>query len=260
MNRASDATIRAEDRVTSAVVGLGGCRLVLSPAASACRRSPDGRATTETMIAPTWPLHQRAPAGCPRHHLERFIHRCFAEAHGADIDSFMPYLLGIVDHDDVPLAAVGLRPAALEGLFLEQYLERPIEAGITDLAGRPTARHEIVEVGNLATDRPGMARQVIIAMTFILRAAGYEWVAFTVTPRLRNSFARLGLYPIEIAAAAGERLGPLKARWGRYYDDGPVVVAGRPRDALDRLAGDPRVHAWFRRLIGIDFAAEAVPA
>jgi hypothetical protein len=56
---------------------------------------------------------------------------------------------------------------------------------------------------------------------------GYRWVAFTATRALRNSFHRLGLKPVPIAAADPARLADGDAHWGSYYDQDPVVVAGK---------------------------------
>ena len=50
---------------------------------------------------------------------------------------------------------------------------------------------------------------------------------FTATRELRNAFTRLGLAPLELSPADPARLPDGGARWGSYYANEPVVVAGR---------------------------------
>ena len=44
------------------------------------------------------------------------------------------------------------------------------------------------------------------------------------------------LFAAALAAADPARLGADAGVWGRYYDTGPVVVAGKIRTALERAA------------------------
>jgi len=187
-----------------------------------------------------WPTARTgSSAGCPRARLEHFVHDRYAEIYGAELTEFMPYILGIFDPRGAPLAAVGLCPAEGTRLFLEQYLDRAVEDEIAPSAGRRIPRETIVEIGNLATAHPGMLRPIIVAMTFFLRDAGFDWVVFTAVPRLKNSFVKLGLPLTEIAPADPARLRAGRERWGNYYNTRPMVLAGRVRHAIDRFGGDP---------------------
>ena len=81
--------------------------------------------------------------------------------------------------------------------------------------------------------------QVILSLTRHLSAAGYEWVVFTATEPLVRIFTRLGLPLLALARADPARLGDEARDWGRYYETKPVVVAGRIRNALERIGGRP---------------------
>lgn len=70
-----------------------------------------------------------------------------------------------------------------------------------------------------------MARTLIPELARHLHRLGYAWVTFTATRALRNSFRRLGLQPIKLAAADPARLEDGGASWGTYYAQDPVVVA-----------------------------------
>lgn len=173
-------------------------------------------------------------AGHPRRRAaEAFIRATFRKVYAADVPAFAPNLM-LIEQDVRPLAAVGWRSAAEEGLLLERYLDVPIEHEIGRLAGQAVPRESIVEVGNLAAERPGSSVDLILLLAAHLDLLGFEWVAFTATSELIGIFRRLGLPPLALAQADPERLGDEALAWGRYYDTRPVVVAGRIRMALEK--------------------------
>ena len=157
---------------------------------------------------------------------EHFIHNCFAEAYGADIQHFLPVLLCLKDQFSTQ-AALGLRPAQNDTLFLENYLESPVENILSSVTQQPVSRSEIIEVGNLAIAGKGNFRALIVALTAFLSTTDFKWACFTIPPLLINSFARLGLQLVEIGTASIDRL-PVEeqATWGSYYDQKPRVMAG----------------------------------
>ena len=170
-----------------------------------------------------------------RDEVEKFIRATFEARFGAEVTRFAPNLMAL-ERDDRIVAAAGWRCAADEPLFLEAYLDVPVEAAVARLAGHPVERARIVEVGNLAAVRAGGSIDVILALSRHLDRLGYEWVAFTATRELIGIFRKLGLAPLALAPADPERLGDQASAWGRYYDSAPVVVAGRIRLALEKSA------------------------
>lgn len=167
--------------------------------------------------------------------LEAFIHATYARAYGADVREFMPLLIALRSTAGEPLAVMGVRSAAAEPLFLEQYLDAPVEQIIPARGGCPVQRERVVELGNLAVAHAGAARWMIVALSAFLRGAGVEWVALTAVPALRNAFHHLGIQLTELAPADAGRLGADRARWGRYYDSAPVVLAGNVAQGCERL-------------------------
>lgn len=158
--------------------------------------------------------------------LERYIAERFDAEHGARLTHFQPTLLALIGSEGQLLGAAGYRDAGAGPLFLEQYLDLPIEAAIRERTGLALPRSAIVEVGNLSASTPGGARLLIRAVTDQLYTLGYTWVCFTATRPLHNAFRRLGLAPLVLADADPARLGGEAALWGRYYDSAPQVVAG----------------------------------
>lgn len=169
-----------------------------------------------------------------RSEVEAFIRQVFARHYGARVSAFAPNLLMLQQRGRI-VAATGWRSAQHEPLFLERYLDRPIEQVLSQLAGQTVARKHVVEVGNLAADLPGGSPQVIMALTSELDRRGYDWVVFTATRELIRIFTRLGLPLLALAKADPARLGDAAGDWGSYYDTEPVVVAGRIDVAVERI-------------------------
>lgn len=166
---------------------------------------------------------------------EAFIQQRFRIAHGADIRHFMPQLFGVSQANGELCAVAGVRLASDEPLFLERYLDHPIEPLISAAAAQPVDRRAIAEVGNLAASDTGSARLSIIAITWLLAMAGLEWVAFTGNIGLVNSFHRLGLKPVTLCAADPQRLGDERHHWGSYYESQPWVHVGNIRAGFIHL-------------------------
>jgi len=160
-----------------------------------------------------------------RPEIEAFIRNGFDRAYRARINHFMPRLMSL-RRDSRLTAACGLRSAAAEPLFLEIYLDQPVEDALAAASGHPLSRNSIIEVGNLVVARAGEARRLIIHLTHHLAIAGADWVVFTAVPALRNSFTRLGIPLLLLAAADSTRLdAAARADWGNYYAGGPTVTA-----------------------------------
>ncbi|MDX8392099.1 MAG: thermostable hemolysin [Mariprofundaceae bacterium] len=162
-----------------------------------------------------------------RQALEDFIHDRFGIEYSADIRYFMPKLLRLTSNSGEMIAAAGYRAAAEHKLFLEAYLDAPIEDVLSRHYGTQISRDSIVEVGNLADAYPGAGRAAITALTAYLSGMGYSWVVFTGVKKLRNGFARLSIETEQFGEADTGRLDSDELRsWGRYYQSGPMLVAG----------------------------------
>ncbi len=169
-----------------------------------------------------------------RSEAERFVRDVFHQRYGARVSVFAPRLL-MLEQAGHTVAVAGWRGADSEPLFLENYLDVPIETVLHTLTGQELHREQIVEVGNLASEKAGGSLQVILHLARRFVEAGHEWVVFTATQELIGIFAKLGLPLLALAKADPARLGAAAADWGSYYESSPVVVAGRIRLALERF-------------------------
>lgn len=123
-------------------------------------------------------------------------------------------------------AALGYKRAGEEPLFLEAYLDEPVEALVSRAFGVTVARDRIVEIGNFAADNALAMVELWGTAANDLGGQGEVAVA-TLTAPLRRMFARIGL-PIQVLAPATlDRLAAEPAEWGSYYELDPQVCAGR---------------------------------
>ena len=173
--------------------------------------------------------------GLERALAERFIAQVYRRNFRAHVDAFMPRLLVLRDEAGAIRGALGLRGASGR-LFIERYLDVPIEQAIGTVAGEPVARESIVEVGHFSGLVPGTMRHLIVLLAERLHREGAEWFVFAGTRALRNTFRRMHLHPIRVASASPERLSPTeRAAWGTYYDQDPSVYVGRVRVGIDTI-------------------------
>src|SRR5512134_2381976 len=92
-------------------------------AAPVAPRAPRPRGATARLE----PVHATHPM---RAQFEAFIAARFGRAYGARVTHFLPHLLGVRDGLGRWQAAAGYAAAAGGRLFLEQYLERPVEQAL----------------------------------------------------------------------------------------------------------------------------------
>ncbi|MGL4767154.1 MAG: thermostable hemolysin [Formosimonas sp.] len=164
-----------------------------------------------------------------RSEVEAFIQQVFKQHHQANITEFLPHLLAAKDTDGHITSAVGFRFADKNPLFLEKYIDQPIESLIDErfaasLLGAKTQRKAIVEVGNLCCKTFGGCALIFQTLSFLLHQLGTQWVVFTGTEVVRKNFNRLGIQTIPIATADKAKLGHQQAAWGSYYDNNPIVM------------------------------------
>ena len=170
-----------------------------------------------------------------RPELEAFVRAAFARSHAARIHSFMPSLLGFRDGAEKLRGVLGLRAAASGPLYLEQYLDLPVEAAIAAATGRTLRRSDVVEIGNLAAGNCRSAVRMVAQLPAFLLERDYRWIVFTATRTVRQILLGFGAPLVELARASGERVAGGVDAWGGYYDHDPRVFAGYLPDSW-RLA------------------------
>lgn len=161
-----------------------------------------------------------------REELERFVQTAFARVHGAQVHSFMPTLLGLHGRRRGVCGVAGFRIASAEPLYLENYLDRPIEQLIRARTGIDASRDHIVEVGNLAGASCRAACHLVALLPRYLLDRNQHWIVFTATNAVRSILQHFDAPVFELGVARADRVASAPDSWGRYYEADPRVMAG----------------------------------
>jgi hypothetical protein len=133
------------------------------------------------------------------------------------------------------LGACGLRSAS-GALFLEQYLDTPVEKLLSQHFSGDFSRASIAELGGFAVKRGALALPLMSMVAPALQALGYTHAVATATLPVRRCVSRLGVPFVRLAAAARDRLTEDGTEWGSYYAMRPAVIGGCIDDALLHFA------------------------
>jgi len=203
------------------------------------------------------PRHARiaGPHQPGRERMECCVAQVYARVHGAHIEHFHESLLGLEDRFGALLGVIGHTHPDTRPLFLETYLEQPIEARLSVRMGRGVPRSSLVEVGNLSALQPGAAAALVSTLAQVLTQRGVHFAVFTATAATRRVFERLGARLVDLGQADGRRLGKDEASWGRYYECQPRVAAMDLSELCASCEGDPRLS---RRLSPVWASAQAL--
>ena len=206
----------------------------LTPSCPTAIEAPSAR-----RVATAWRLARMMPRLEPsfpgdeeRAGLEAFIAGVFLQSHGARTSHYAARLLGLRGQDGQWCAALGYTRATSGALFVEHYLDHPLEQGVAAALGEPVERAALAEVGNLAASADGLGRLLIALPTVHLFEQGVQHVVFTATRALSNAFVRLGVPLVDMGPADPARVPGGEASWGDYYRHDPRILAGRVASGL----------------------------
>ena len=185
-------------------------------------------------------LHsERSPL---RNQLEAYIAERYEQAHKASISKFMPILLEMTKEGESQVA-LGLRPGHYRPMFLEQYLDSPIEQQIAKLTKQPIDRCSLIEVGNLVVSHRRAGLLLFVILGKLVAEAGFEWLIFTVTGEVERLMRSLGFDPQYLVAADPTRVKGGTENWGFYYDNNPRVMAISSEKAVSVMKNSPALTA-----------------
>jgi hypothetical protein len=189
-------------------------------------------------------LHQESSEY--RFELERFITQKFADTHSAVIRSFMPRLIALSNGDETT-ATIGIRSASENALFLEQYMEWPIEEAISSTCLTAVNRKDIVEIGNFAAKNVSAGGLLFTLLALSLRKSGFKWMTFTATTEIEKLIGRLGCEPVILSDALPEKLAGDPADWGAYYLRAPKVMICNLEHTIVNAVKSRRLETIFNR-------------
>ena len=155
--------------------------------------------------------------------VEDAIRTPYRDRYGARLASFPDILVAEAPPRGTIECAAGIR-FGCQRLFLEHYLDMPVELALERRFCRRIDRSRVVEVGNLVAARRGRSRNFVRRIIEFVERADAEWAVFTATRPLRALLRQERLNMVEIAGAEQMRV-PNPHDWGTYFDHDPRVMA-----------------------------------
>ncbi len=159
-------------------------------------------------------------SGPDRARVEQFIREGFERAYNAHVSEFLPDLIYV--EDTRIRAALGIR-SARSSLFLEQYLDLPIEHYVSTSSIVPRSR--IAEIGNLCSSNRRYTVSLFVAAAAVLEQRKFTHAVFCATKKVAAIIESSGVPLYRIAPATGSRLGDKLSVWGSYYECEPTIVS-----------------------------------
>ncbi|MBL6688983.1 MAG: thermostable hemolysin [Pseudomonadales bacterium] len=180
---------------------------------------PTEKCLTGQLVTTGEPLYE---AAC------QFTRESYEKRLGCELEAFFPRIFVLSSEDGI-LGVCGIRAADDETLFLEQYLDEPIQQHLED-----TCRGAIVELGGFAARSRFEALLLMGYLAQTLSDEGYKKVACTANLPVRQCLRKLGVPFIEISAADPRRV-QAADKWGDYYQTSPLVLVGDIGGGLDAI-------------------------
>lgn len=130
------------------------------------------------------------------------------------------------------VAVAGFRAAADGPLFLEQYLDGPIETVVAAASGDST-RDRIVELGAFTALDRAHALELMRRLPLFLQQRGFEHLVCTANRAIRLCLRLQGIHAQVIGSASHARIADGDTSWGRYYAHDPKVLLGSIQAAVE---------------------------
>lgn len=172
------------------------------------------------------------PGAPGRQLIEDFIALAYEHEFDASIKVNYPILIGLCDKAGRIRAGVGMRMASCENLFLEQYLDLPVEITLGQNLPRQVERDAIVELGSFASTGLNMSLYLLAAAAAYLATRGYEFGLVTATDKMNRLFKIFDFHTQVICRAQKHDLVDQAMNWGTYYSQNPRVIAGSIQQCL----------------------------
>jgi hypothetical protein len=194
-----------------------------------------------TVAIPTMPYEfVAANAGdCTRQDLESFVKEGFAKKYHADVNTFMPILLGIKAQG--LRAVMGVRRGT-QPLFVEQYLPMSITESLQK-HGIWTERTNVAELGNLYSQNQRFTLPLLMTVVMGLYLSEVNYLVFAGTDKVRQLLGKLKLPLTFLADANPNLLKNDETQWGSYYDNNPKVMFLDVKKAVALALQQPELEA-----------------
>ncbi|MFF2954892.1 thermostable hemolysin [Kitasatospora sp. NPDC057965] len=160
----------------------------------------------------------------------KLVQKVYSDSFGANVEVNPEFFLSYLEKDsesgaEEVLACTGITVAGADPLFLETYLDVPVESLISSHRQVPVNRGEIIQLGSVASVRATAGAELFKALAVVLWSRGCRYAVMTSTQRSLALQRRLGIIFNPVGEADPGRLDPEELKnWGTFYDQKPLVV------------------------------------
>jgi len=158
----------------------------------------------------------------------------FQQCFGCELTQFYPIIITSWLKGELQ-AVVGVRSAVDGPLFLEQYLNSPVEMLLGDSS---LERSQIVEIGGFAAIDKMAAIPLMEKTANVLLEMGFAQAVCTANKPIRRCLSSINVPFEQLAVADVKMIQDPADNWGSYYATAPFVLAGDIQTgagAIDRL-------------------------
>lgn len=154
-----------------------------------------------------------------------FVCNQYKQHFNCDLRHFMPNHL-VLQKGDAVMAVAGFRNASTGPLFLEQYLDEPVEDLLLEKMNQFRNRDEIVEVGGFAAVDRLSALQLMLHLSAQLNELEYKTLVCAANKPIQQCLKRSGFSWVVLGEARADRVSQQENDWGSYYRSKPALLAG----------------------------------
>lgn len=170
-----------------------------------------------------------------RRAVEQQIQNAYEKSFDAHVSHFIPTLVSAGIANTPPHLNFGLCCAADQTLFLENYLQAPVEQVLSSTIRSQISRECIAEIGNLSFSHTENLQQDLMSIANYCQQQGYRYVVCTATRALRLLFLRAGMKPVLLGQATQIKAPKDGSHWGDYYETAPQIIGGNVLLGLQHL-------------------------
>lgn len=173
--------------------------------------------------------------GCPEYNkVEAFINKSFKKKYSTEA-KFVPSILISLNYNKRIFEVLGMGLAESGPLFLEQYLQYPIEQEIGFFYKTAIKRESIAEMGTVISFCRSTKQLLLILLINYLYKTNREWLVLLSNSEIENTLKRMHFTTVPFSDESIKK----KEQWAGYLNDESRIMYGHIPSAMSILMQKP---------------------